>query len=352
MRGMTTGQERAHTTERIRDIRGQLAIAVLAALLMAAFLMAMILVPPANAGEEEPVIERVHEVPFDIPYTEDGADECLRCHDETSDFPVMDIFKTPHATVSDDRTPFANHQCESCHGPGSEHAKRVRRRDLRPPILGFEEHSSGNPEQRNGVCLDCHDSHTFNAWESSVHNYQEMSCTDCHQIHVPADPVTEPAQQAGVCYTCHTQARADSMKFSSHPLQEGTLQENAMACSDCHSPHNSLNPASINTFTNTELCFTCHTEKRGPFLWEHAPATEDCGLCHEPHGSGNPALLTKRPPLLCQQCHSRRDHPSLALTGDSLAADRAEVFMVAGSCSNCHSQVHGSNHPSGSGLNR
>ncbi|MDX1443455.1 MAG: DmsE family decaheme c-type cytochrome [Gammaproteobacteria bacterium] len=341
MRSERPGQVRATTDDTTRKIRYQLVIAALSALFML----------PAGTvlaeDEDEPVIQRVHEVPFDIPYTEEGADECLRCHDETSEFPVMDIFRTPHATLTDPDTPFAQQQCESCHGPGSEHAGRVRRNELRPPILGFEEHSSGNPEQRNAVCLDCHDTHTFSAWESSAHNMEEMACTSCHSIHVKEDPVSSASTQPEVCFTCHTEQRADAMKFSRHPL--GTA---AMACSDCHTPHESMNDASITHFTTTELCYTCHAEKRGPFLWEHPPATEDCSYCHEPHGSGNPALLTRRPPLLCQSCHARSDHPSLALTGDSLAADRAEIFMLGGSCTNCHSQVHGSNHPSGSGLNR
>ena len=55
--------------------------------------------------------------------------------------------------------------------------------------------------------------------------------------------------------------------------------------------------------TLNDNCYTCHAEKRGPFLWEHEPSSEDCGICHRPHGSLHPALLTSRPPLLCQQCH-------------------------------------------------
>ena len=41
-----------------------------------------------------------------------------------------------------------------------------------------------------------------------------------------------------------------------------------------------LKAASVN-----EQCYTCHTEKRGPFLWEHAPVRESCLNCHTPHGS-------------------------------------------------------------------
>ena len=103
-----------------------------------------------------------------------------------------------------------------------------------------------------------------------------------------------------------------------------------------------------------QTCYTCHAEKRGPFLWEHAPAAEDCTLCHDPHGSVNPARLKKNPPLLCQQCHSIAGHPSVARTPAGLpgGAGGGSAFLLAGSCLNCHSQIHGSNHPSGVKLMR
>jgi predicted CXXCH cytochrome family protein len=59
--------------------------------------------------------------------------------------------------------------------------------------------------------------------------------------------------------------------------------------------------------TITETCYTCHAEKRGPFLWEHAPVVEDCTNCHSPHGSNVTPLLKTRAPMLCQTCHTS-DH--------------------------------------------
>jgi hypothetical protein len=69
------------------------------------------------------------------------------------------------------------------------------------------------------------------------------------------------------------------------------------------------------------------------------------------------ALLTKTPPLLCQQCHSAAGHPSVARTAAGLPSPTnpggtGAVYLVAGSCTNCHTQVHGSNHPSGAKLLR
>ena len=128
-----------------------------------------------------------------------------------------------------------------------------------------------------------------------------------------------------------------------------------MGCSDCHSPHGSNTVAMLNKPTLNQTCFSCHADKRGPMLWEHAPVAEDCALCHTAHGSVRSALLTKSPPLLCQQCHAPADHPSVARTSQSLPGGTApggSVFLVAGGCTNCHSRVHGSNHPAGAKLMR
>jgi DmsE family decaheme c-type cytochrome len=104
--------------------------------------------------------------------------------------------------------------------------------------------------------------------------------------------------------------------------------------------------------TLNETCYTCHAEKRGPVLWEHAPVAENCANCHTPHGSINPTLLVKRPPLLCQSCHSQAGHPSVARTGAGLPGGNPSGFLLSGSCVNCHSAVHGSNDPSGVKLMR
>lgn len=278
-------------------------------------------------------------------YSRKGADTCLKCHDGAG---VATIFKTPHAVVADPRTPFAQHQCESCHGPGGEHTQRLHPGQIRPPMPLFSKGSTATVAQKNAVCLDCHrEQNHMIGWSGSVHQREDVACVSCHRIHAAHDPVTRVAQQPAVCYQCHRDVRADFDKFSAHPVREGD-----MACSGCHAPHDSLYPALLKRPTLNQTCYTCHAEKRGPFLWEHAPVAEDCSNCHRPHGSVNPALLTSRPPLLCQQCHAPADHPSVAFTGAGLPGQNPSAFLLGGSCTNCHSRVHGSNAPSGSDLSR
>jgi hypothetical protein len=66
-------------------------------------------------------------------------------------------------------------------------------------------------------------------------------------------------------------------------------------------------------------------------------------------------MLKTRPPFLCQQCHEVQGHPAVGYTPDGLpggSGTQSGAFLLAGSCTNCHSKVHGSNHPSGSKLMR
>ena len=277
-------------------------------------------------------------------FTRRGADTCIGCHDEQH---ILSIFRTPHGQPADARTPFADLQCEACHGPGGEHGKRLRRGQERPPIREFGSQEHTPVAEQNDVCGNCHAGAIGHGWNGSVHEIENTACADCHQVHAPADRVLVKAEQPEVCFECHQTKRAQTFKASNHPLREGK-----MSCTGCHSPHDSTTDHLLARDNVNQVCYGCHAEKRGPFLWEHPPATEECTLCHEPHGSNHPALLKRRPPLLCQQCHSQAGHPSFAYTEDGLPDSNPSVYLLGGSCLNCHPKVHGTNHPSGVRLMR
>jgi hypothetical protein len=64
-------------------------------------------------------------------------------------------------------------------------------------------------------------------------------------------------------------------------------------------------------------------------------------------------MVKLRGPLLCQSCHSQQGHPSVGHGPAGLPGGTSPATSLAlGNCMNCHSQVHGSNHPSGSSLTR
>ncbi len=281
-------------------------------------------------------------------YSKEGADTCLGCHDdETPAYSAAAIFKSKHAHRGNKRAPFGagGLQCESCHGPGAAHAKNKKAAS----INSFKPDSTFTLAQRNEACLSCHQGASRNGWHTGAHERGKLACTDCHKIHQERDAVLSKTSEPQVCASCHKQQRADFHKASSHPLRQGR-----MACSDCHASHGSSAQAMLVQPTLNQTCTSCHADKRGPVLWEHAPVAEDCSLCHSPHGSVRAALLTKSPPLLCQQCHSAAGHPALPRTGAALPSGggTGASFLVGGGCTNCHTQVHGSNHPSGAKLMR
>jgi len=280
-------------------------------------------------------------------YTPKGADTCLKCHDEGSRVPVVDIFRTAHGRKSDARTPFAQLQCESCHGPGAEHARKKPVGDPQGPIRTFGPHARTPPAEQDGACLQCHAGASRAHWPGSAHESAGVPCAACHTVHATADRVRSAPTQTAVCGTCHARQRAASLGAFAHPLRDGR-----MACSDCHAVHGGVAAALLAGPTVNDTCFACHADKRGPFLWEHAPVAEDCTLCHAPHGAPHRGMLTQRPPLLCQQCHAQAGHPSLALTSNGLPSAAPSAFLLVNGCANCHSQVHGSNHPSGADLGR
>ncbi len=282
-------------------------------------------------------------------YSRKGADTCLSCHDD--DQTVLAVFRTVHSAPGNERSPFGQGQlqCEACHGPGGDHSGRVRRGQERSAMLSFLEADPTPVEDQNRLCLSCHEADTGVAWHGGSHDAGEVSCASCHTVHTPKDPMSHPLTQNETCFSCHAEQRTESRKPFSHPLHEGTMD-----CASCHNAHGGTAAGDLVESNINTTCYSCHAEKRGPFLWEHAPATEDCMSCHAAHGSSQPGMLTRRAPLLCQSCHSQDGHPSVALGVEGLPEGSAlpSALLLGNSCMNCHSQVHGSNHPSGSRLSR
>jgi DmsE family decaheme c-type cytochrome len=289
----------------------------------------------------------------------DRLKACLDCHDEK---PTNLILQSPHALMADPNTPFARAQCETCHGASQEHLSK----SANPASIVFTGKHASPLAERNGACLTCHESGLRTHWTGSQHEAKGVACTDCHTMHARDQKVLNRATQAEVCFVCHQTQRAQTRRISSHPLATTSLASAPkMVCSDCHNPHGSTGPKLLVKNTVNETCYTCHAEKRGPFLWEHAPVTDDCTNCHTPHGSSNAPLLKARVPWLCQECHSG-DHGAQINSGANLggggvttingtqlpgaASPRAQ--MAARACLNCHVLVHGSNHPAGAKFQR
>jgi DmsE family decaheme c-type cytochrome len=259
------------------------------------------------------------------------------------------------------------HVCYRCHA-GMAHQEQIAHPHQIGGTTGFDcttchdPHGKVRQSSRTELCLQCHDRHAPTmAWHSSSHFLNSVGCTDCHNPHPSPFPqqvvdifhthIQRPPRtpmsvdEPGVCYKCHPGIYAKTSMPSHHPIKEGK-----MVCSNCHDPHgqtqDNLREPTINL-----VCYRCHADKQGPFAYEHPPVTENCDYCHEPHGTVANNLLRQPATFLCLRCHTgHRTGPTFGPhTGAGLVDVGANPNVQRAfytDCTQCHSQIHGSDLPS------
>jgi DmsE family decaheme c-type cytochrome len=262
-----------------------------------------------------------------------GSEACATCHEgyDTS------IKASKHGQIKDPRTPAAAQGCETCHGPGEAHSQD-------PAKVKPRQFNKISAKQVTETCATCHNRGVHALWKGSQHEARNVSCVTCHSVH---QPKSEKAQLKGInqlatCESCHRD-KVSKLDRSGHmPVREGKME-----CTSCHNPHGTTNVRLLKTGNSvSEACASCHAEKRGPYLFEHAGVSgESCATCHDPHGSSNDRMLVAKLPFLCQRCHNHTRHPSTIYDG---AVTQTSNRLYSRSCVTCHSAIHGSNHPAGS----
>jgi DmsE family decaheme c-type cytochrome len=250
-----------------------------------------------------------------------GSETCKGCHEAQ----FKNIDGSPHFRLNDTSKSKDFHGCESCHGAGSAH---VNGGGDKTKIFTYKGVSA---DKVNESCLACHqNSHERSNFQRSEHARAGVSCIACHSPHGAANSKALLIQkQPGLCYSCHQDAKADFSKPFHHKVNEGLVN-----CSDCHNAHGTTNDKQVRAMADQQqVCFKCHADKRGPFLFEHYPVkSEGCSSCHTPHGSTNPRMLTRsRVNTLCLECHQNfynGPHPQ---------------NTKSQACTMCHVAIHGSN---------
>jgi len=255
---------------------------------------------------------------------------CFRCH--------ANMGEQQHFAASHQICGSVGLNCTTCHNP----------------------HGEIRPETRTDLCLQCHGNRAPTmAWFSCTHSRYGVACADCHNPHPQMQvqtvlniqhthierPVRSPmaVDEPRVCYNCHADIYAKNAMPSHHPIKEGK-----MVCSDCHDPHGQAQD-NLKEPTVNLVCYKCHADKQGPFVYEHPPVTENCDYCHEPHGTVANNLLRQPPTFLCLRCHSGHrtvpGHPGGAPLQDVAGSPSLQRSFYT-DCTQCHSQIHGSDVPS------
>jgi DmsE family decaheme c-type cytochrome len=251
-----------------------------------------------------------------------GNETCTTCHADQA----KTMEDNPHAKLA------LKHggtgvTCESCHGAGKAHVEGGGdvTKIINPGKLSAKDATK--------TCLGCHAGAHPN-FERSPHAKADVSCLGCHSVHASApETALLKAPQPQLCFSCHTDVKPQFAMPFHHKVEEGLVK-----CSDCHDAHGTFGNNNIkSTADQNATCVKCHTETRGPFVFEHAAVKADgCVGCHTPHGSQNARLLNV-PNInqLCNQCHS----PVSGDTVHGMNAGSADALPCVG----CHTMIHGSN---------
>jgi predicted CXXCH cytochrome family protein len=274
-----------------------------------------------------------------------GSDTCATCHNEVA----KKFADNPHTKMTLMHGNAPGVTCENCHGAGKAHVEGGG--DV-TKIFNPAKHST---KEVDATCETCH-AGTHPDFDRSPHAKANVGCISCHSVHgTNVQPSLHVAALLGstassttsskereyllkapepvLCYQCHAEKNAQFNMPNHHKVNEGLVK-----CTDCHDVHGTFERNNVRSRNDSnQICTKCHTDKRGPFVYEHTPIKgEGCLGCHTPHGSQNARLLNMpNINVLCNQCHS----PVAAATIHGQAGGSSELAP----CTACHTYIHGSN---------
>ena len=210
-------------------------------------------------------------------------------------------------------------QCEACHGPSGDHAGRVRRGQERPPTVSF-----GSDAATPVAGSECpvpglpRRSDSGLAWHAGGHDSDDISLRGLsHEPRGPRPGDGQVGAARGVLRLSPAAAHGiHETLLAPFPGRPDGLQRLPRTAWRFHGR------AVLARTTVNDTCYDCHAEKRGPYLWEHAPVSEDCGSLSQP----------ARLELPRHACHARTDAlPGMSFAGGPSRALRSTADGLAGS---------------------
>lgn len=244
----------------------------------------------------------------------------------------------------------SNVQCESCHGPGSEHKGNVNRIDI--------SFSAGD-------CGQCHDSEPY-------HNYNVQWALSKHS----ATTQRPTGEGRASCVGCHS-APGFVDRLDGVPTAERRLDWEAITCVACHDPHGAENPHQLRSIADVTLmngetipgggsgriCMNCHVSRRnaetyvnqysGHYGPHYGPQTDMlAGANAVEYGKDIPSsshfFAVKDTCVTCHMGEVARGQPGFNQVGGHtfkptnlvMGDDGVETHVeVTSSCTNCHGPI-------------
>jgi DmsE family decaheme c-type cytochrome len=241
-------------------------------------------------------------------HQESEIEACAECHEDIA----KAFMSKPHAVTN---------SCTSCHGDAETHLDEGGG----PNIFAFARED--NAPAKANKCISCH-LESNSRYLASPHGKAALDCMTCHSVHAhTTEKNMLKLNKNKTCFVCHEDIASQFQLNERHRLQEGVMD-----CTTCHDPHEPAARQRLAGFKH-EACFRCHTDKEGPYLFEHeASRIEGCTSCHEVHGTPNRRMLTHHSIAdLCYSCHGAA--PSWHARFDAYSSN----------CTSCHATIHGSN---------
>lgn len=259
----------------------------------------------------------------------------------------------------------ANIQCESCHGPGSNHYSLVDNKEI-DATLNYK------------ICAYCHDDGHYHVyptqWEHSGEDATDFDGRGFHGGHARGEFVAYAGNRNG-CSPCHSgsgyvQWIKEGRPVNSIGLPTGTSTippATNISCAVCHDPHDDENvhqlraadtqlgdgtPITIALYGTGTQCMDCHRSRR--YAFEYASdilnASSHYGAHHGPQadmllGANAPdygiTFPTSPHGLLgnaCVDCHMA-DTDNYKVGGHSFNMNDADGNDHVEACAPCHGNV-------------